>query len=155
MRFTAERTATNVLVVTLHDMAYGIWDAEGRAIAIPEGFPPRLISSSFPIRRVKEKFAGKIKPGDVYLTNSPKDGAIHLPDWTFIRPIFYKDELLFFTCMGTHVADSGGAQAGSHFLAYDSIAEGLEHPARSRSTKTVTTARTWWIWCWRTTGCPT
>lgn len=128
MRFTAERTATNVLVVTLHDMAYGIWDAEGRAIAIPEGFPPRLISSSFPIRRVKEKFAGRIKPGDVYLTNSPLDGAIHLPDWTFIRPIFYRDELLFFTCMGTHVADSGGARPGSHFLAFDSIAEGLNIP---------------------------
>jgi N-methylhydantoinase B len=128
MRYTAERTATNVLVVTLHDMAYGIWDAQGRAIAIPEGFPPRLISSSFPIRRVKEKFAGKIKPGDVYLTNSPKEGAVHLPDWTFIRPIFYKDELLFFTCMGTHVADSGGARPGSHFLAHDSIAEGLNIP---------------------------
>jgi N-methylhydantoinase B len=128
MRFTAERTATNVLVVTLHDMAYGIWDAGGRAVAIPEGFPPRLISSSFPIKRVKEKFAGTIKPGDVYLTNSPKDGAIHLPDWSFIRPIFYKGELLFFTCMGTHVADSGGARAGSHFLAFDSIAEGLNIP---------------------------
>jgi len=80
-------------------MAYGIWDAEGRAIAIPEGFLPRLISSSFPIRCVKEKVAGRIKPGDVYLTNSPKDGALHLSDWTFIRPIFYHDELLFFTCM--------------------------------------------------------
>jgi N-methylhydantoinase B len=30
--------------------------------------------------------------------------------------------------MGTHVADSGGARAGSHFLAYDSIAEGLNIP---------------------------
>ncbi len=30
--------------------------------------------------------------------------------------------------MGTHVADSGGAQAGSHFLAFDSIAEGLNIP---------------------------
>ena len=62
MRETAERTATNVLVVTLHDMAYGIWDAEGRAIAIPEGFPPRLISSAFPIREAKKKFAGKSIP---------------------------------------------------------------------------------------------
>jgi len=128
MRDTAERTATNVLVVTLHDMAYGLWDANGRVIAIPEGFPPRLISSTFPIRRVKEKFAGQIKPGDTFLTNYPLDGAVHLPDWVFIRPIFYQDELMFFTCMGTHVADSGGAQAGSHFLAYDSIAEGLNIP---------------------------
>ena len=128
MRYTVERTATNVLVVTLHDMAYGVWDADGRAIAIPEGFPPRLISSTFPVRRVKQKFAGQIKPGDVYLTNYPVDGAVHLPDWVFIRPIFYKDELVFFTCMGTHVADSGGAQAGSHFLAFDHIAEGLNIP---------------------------
>lgn len=128
MRYTAERTATNVLVVTLHDMAYGIWDAEGRVIAIPEGFPPRLISSTFPIKRVREKFADSIKAGDVYLTNYPLDGAVHLPDWVFIRPIFYRDELVFFTCMGTHVADSGGAQAGSHFLAFDSIAEGLNIP---------------------------
>ena len=30
--------------------------------------------------------------------------------------------------MGTHVADVGGTQAGSHFLAYDSIAEGLNIP---------------------------
>lgn len=128
MRHATERTATNVLVVTLHDLAYGIWDAEGRAIAIPEGFPPRLISSSFAINRVIEKFGDHIQPGDVYLTNLPDEGAIHLPDWVFIRPIFHRDELAFFTCMGTHVADNGGARAGSHFLASDSIAEGLHIP---------------------------
>jgi N-methylhydantoinase B len=128
MRETAERTATNVLVVTLHDMAYGIWDAEGRAIAIPEGFPPRLISSVFPIRSTKKKFEGQIYPGDVFLTNSPREGAVHLADWVFIRPIFYEKELVFWTCMGTHVADSGGAQPGTHFLAIDHIAEGLNIP---------------------------
>jgi N-methylhydantoinase B len=128
MRETAERTATNVLVVTLHDMAYGIWDADGRAIAIPEGFPPRLISSAFPIRSTKKKFEGRIYPGDVFLTNSPREGAVHLADWVFIRPIFYRNELVFWTCMGTHVADSGGARPGTHFLAVDNIAEGLNIP---------------------------
>jgi N-methylhydantoinase B len=129
MRETMERTATNVLATTLHDLAYGIWDAQGRAIAIPEGFPCRLISSAFPIRAVLKKFQGQIDPGDVFLTNHPfKAGAVHLPDWVFIRPIFYKGELLFFTCMGTHVPDNGGAQAGAYFLAADSIAEGLNIP---------------------------
>ncbi|MFC1891410.1 hydantoinase B/oxoprolinase family protein [Thermodesulfobacteriota bacterium] len=85
MRETAERTATNVLVVTLHDMAYGIWDADGRVIAIPEGFPPRLISSSFPIMTAKKKFEGQIYPGDVFLTNSPEDGAVHLADAINLR----------------------------------------------------------------------
>ena len=128
MRETAERTATNVLVTTLHDLAYGIWDADGRVVAIPEGFPPRLIASTYVIKRVIEKFKGRIYPGDEFLTNYPGDGAVHLPDWVFVRPIFYKGELVFFTCMGTHVADSGGGHAGSHFLAYDSIAEALNIP---------------------------
>jgi N-methylhydantoinase A/oxoprolinase/acetone carboxylase beta subunit/N-methylhydantoinase B/oxoprolinase/acetone carboxylase alpha subunit len=129
MRETMERTATNVLATSLHDLAYGIWDAEGRVIAIPEGFPCRLISSSYPIKAVLRIFGKEIYPGDEFLTNHPfKAGAVHLPDWVFIRPIFYKGELVFFSCMGTHVPDNGGAQPGTHFLANDSIAEGLNIP---------------------------
>jgi N-methylhydantoinase B len=129
MRDTVERTATNVLITTLHDMAYGIWDAQGRAIAIPEGFPCRLISSSFPIRAVIKNFKDDIHPGDVFLTNHPfKAGAVHLPDWVFIRPIFYKGELLFFNCMGAHMPDNGGARPGAFFLAFDAVAEGLNIP---------------------------
>lgn len=128
MRETAERTASNVLIATLHDLAYGIWDRNARPVAIPEGFPPRLISSTYPIRRILEKFGEDIRPGDQFLTNFPPDGAAHLPDWTVVRPIFHKGELVFFSCMGTHVPDNGGAQPGTMFLARDSIAEGLNIP---------------------------
>jgi N-methylhydantoinase A/oxoprolinase/acetone carboxylase beta subunit/N-methylhydantoinase B/oxoprolinase/acetone carboxylase alpha subunit len=129
MRDTMERTASNVLDTTLHDLAYGIWDARARVIAIPEGFPCRLISSTFPIKAVLKKYEGQIYPGDVFLTNHPfLAGAVHLADWVFIRPIFYKGELVFFSCMGTHAPDNGGAQAGTHFVAYDPIAEGLNIP---------------------------
>jgi N-methylhydantoinase B len=129
MRETTERTASNVLATTLHDLAYGLWDADARVIAIPEGFPCRLISSTFPIKAVLKKYGGTIRPGDVFLTNHPfLAGAVHLTDWVFIRPIFHRDALTFFTCMGTHVPDNGGARAGSHFLAFDSIAEGLNIP---------------------------
>lgn len=129
MRETMERTASNVLATSLHDLAYGIWDANARVIAIPEGFPSRLISSTYPIKAVLKAFGNEIYPGDEFLTNHPfKAGAVHLPDWVFIRPIFYKGELVFFSCMGTHVPDNGGAQAGSHFLANDSVAEGLNIP---------------------------
>jgi N-methylhydantoinase B len=33
MRYTVERTASNVLATTLHDLAYGIWDANARIVA--------------------------------------------------------------------------------------------------------------------------
>lgn len=129
MRDTVERTASNVLATTLHDLAYGIWDANGRVIAIPEGFPCRLISSTFPIRSVIERFGEAIYPGDVFLTNDPfRAGAVHLPDWVFIRPIFHEEKLVFFSCMGTHVPDNGGARPGTYFLAHDAIAEGLNIP---------------------------
>ncbi|CAM4277981.1 hydantoinase B/oxoprolinase family protein [Acinetobacter pragensis] len=128
MRYTAERTATNVLVTTLHDLSYGIWDKHGRVIAIPEGFAPRLLAASTTISRVLEKFGDNIKEGDQFLTNLPSDGAVHLPDWTFVKPVFFNGNLEFFVCMGTHVADNGGAQPGSHFLAFDPIAEGLNIP---------------------------
>lgn len=129
MRETTERTACNVLATTLHDLAYGLWDGNARVVAIPEGFPCRLISSTFPIKAVLDKFKGDLNPGDVFVTNHPfLAGAVHLADWVFIRPIFHKGELVFFTCMGTHVPDNGGARAGSHFMAFDSIAEGLNIP---------------------------
>jgi N-methylhydantoinase B len=129
MRQTMERTATNSLATSLHDLAYGIWDAQARVIAIPEGFPCRLISSTYPIKAVMKTFDKQIYEGDVFLTNHPyKAGAVHLPDWVFVRPIFYKGELVFFSCMGTHVPDNGGAQPGTHYLANDSVAEGLNIP---------------------------
>ncbi len=60
MRETMERTATNVLATSLHDLAYGIWDKDARVIAIPEGFPPRLISSTYPIKAVMRIFGKNI-----------------------------------------------------------------------------------------------
>jgi len=128
MRETAERTASNVLIATLHDLAYGLWDKHGRAVAIPEGFPPRLISSGRVVERLIQKFGNDIHPGDEFLTNYPQDGAVHLPDWAVVRPIFYKGELVFFACMGSHVPDNGGARPGTLFLAADRIAEGLNIP---------------------------
>lgn len=128
MRQTAERTASNVLIATLHDLAYGLWDRQGRPVAIPEGFPSRLISSGKIVARLLEKFGDSLEPGDEFLTNYPQDGAVHLPDWTVVRPIFHNGELAFFACMGTHVPDNGGARPGTMFLAADRIAEGLNIP---------------------------
>ena len=128
MRESIERTATNVLMVTLHDLAYSIYNAEGQALALPEGIPHRLLTAKLAINHIREKFADDIHPGDVFLANTYIDGAVHLPDWVFLRPVFTDGELTFFCVLGTHVADNGGAQPGSSFLAYDDVAEGFHIP---------------------------
>lgn len=128
MRETVERTATNVLIVTLHDLAYTIYDAEGNALAVPEGIPHRLLSPKLGVKHIREKFGDDIHPGDVFLANTPDDGAAHLPDWVYIRPVFCDGELTFFAVMGVHVADNGGAQPGSNFMSFDNISEGFNIP---------------------------
>lgn len=128
MRETVERTATNVLIVTLHDLAYTIYDADGNALAVPEGIPHRLLSPKLGVKHIREKFGDDIHPGDVFLANTPDDGAAHLPDWVYIRPVFCGGELTFFAVMGVHVADNGGAQPGSNFMSFDNISEGFNIP---------------------------
>ena len=56
-----------------------------------------------------------IGPGDFIIGNDPYILAIrHLPDWSFLRPVFYKGELIFFLYFLTHQQDSGGAHQGGY-----------------------------------------
>jgi N-methylhydantoinase B len=130
MREFMFRTSPNFLTAKLHDVSVGIWDTQGRAIAIPEGLPGQFIAGGFGIKLILDMYKDRIYPGDLFLTNDPyHGGALHLPDWGFMRPIFYKGELLFMTLSRSHQIDTGGAYPGGYFPgAYDIIAEGLQIP---------------------------
>jgi N-methylhydantoinase B len=77
-----------------------------------------------------DRFGGKLYPGDCVLANDAhivRSG--HLPDWTFLVPIYWHDELVFYCHFRGHMMDSGGAYSGGYFpRAYDCIAEGLNIP---------------------------
>lgn len=130
MREYMFRTSPNFLTAKLHDVSVGIWDTQGRAIAIPEGLPGQFIAGGFGINLILDMYKDRIYPGDLFLTNDPyHGGALHLPDWGFMRPIFYKDELVFITLSRSHQIDTGGAYPGGYFPgAYDIVAEGLNIP---------------------------
>ncbi|MFQ5875314.1 MAG: hydantoinase B/oxoprolinase family protein, partial [Dehalococcoidia bacterium] len=131
MRYIIERTAQSLLISQLKDISVGIWDGTGtKTIAIPQGLPGQFVGGKFTIQYLLEDYKDRIYPGDIFLNNDPYHGqANHLPDWAFIRPIFYKDELLFFTMARAHQYDTGGSYPGGYFPnAYDIIAEGLNIP---------------------------
>ena len=128
MRNMVTRTAQSYLIATLKDLSVGIWLADGSTVAVPEGLPGQFLGTHLAIASIREKFKEDLHPGDVILTNDPYHGghANHLPDWGFIRPIFYQGELLFFTLVRGHQMDTGGSFPGGYFAnAYDIIAEGL------------------------------
>lgn len=130
MRHVIDRTAQNYLIAQLHDMAAGIWDAEGRTIAVPEGPTSMFLSQGFTVKYIMERMGRDLRPGDVILCNDPYKGYCnHLPDWGFFRPVFYRDELLFVVLTRGHQLDTGGAFPGGYFPnGYDIHAEGLMIP---------------------------
>jgi N-methylhydantoinase B len=127
MRHVLDRTAQNYLMAQLHDVAAGIWDGQARTLAVPAGPTSQLLGQKFSVRYILDKFGANLYPGDVILNNDPYHGYCnHLPDWGFFRPIFYKDELLFFTLARGHQMDTGGSFPGAYFPdGYDIHSEGL------------------------------
>ena len=130
MRHVIDRTAQNYLIAQLHDMAAGIWDAQARTIAVPEGPTSMFLSQQFSVEYILDKFGDDLHPGDIIICNDPYKGYCnHLPDWGFFRPIFYEDELVFIALTRGHQMDTGGAFPGGYFPnGYDIHAEGLMIP---------------------------
>src|SRR3990172_234671 len=128
MRHIVDRTAQNFLIGQLHDFSVGLWSATGETVAVPVGLPTQFLGTGFVVRSILEKFGTNLHPGDVILGNDPYHGGHSppLPDWGFVRPIFYRDELLFFTLVRGHQEDTGGSFPGGYFPnGYDIHAEGL------------------------------
>ncbi|MEE9533238.1 MAG: hydantoinase B/oxoprolinase family protein, partial [Acidimicrobiia bacterium] len=130
MRHLLERTCQNYLIGQLRDVSVGFWGADGQMLAAPLGMPNQFMATGLAIQAVCEKFGDDIHPGDVILTNDPYGAHCpHLPDWGFIRPIFWKDRLLFFTMVRGHQEDTGGSYPGGYFPnGYDIHAEGIRIP---------------------------
>jgi N-methylhydantoinase B len=73
--------------------------------------------------------AGQFAPGDIVVVNDPYAGGAHLPDITFVAPVFVHGDLVAFVANRAHHADIGGKEPGS--LAGDSVEifqEGLRIP---------------------------
>ncbi|MFQ5656313.1 MAG: hydantoinase B/oxoprolinase family protein [Candidatus Methylomirabilales bacterium] len=130
MRHLLERTCQNYLIGQLRDVSVGLWGADGQMLAAPLGMPNQFMGTGLALQAVYKRFGDDIHPGDVILTNDPYGAHCpHLPDWGFIRPIFYGDELLFFTMVRGHQEDTGGSYPGGYFPnGYDIHAEGIRIP---------------------------
>jgi 5-oxoprolinase (ATP-hydrolysing) len=50
---------------------------------------------------------GRLRPGDVLLSNHPIAGGVHLPDFTLVTPVFDETgrEIIFYTASRGHHAD--------------------------------------------------
>ena len=96
MANTLLRAGRSTVLNTAKDFSCGITDANSRIVSLAEGLPIHLAAMNLIPRAVTKLFKDDIRPGDVFLNNSPYYGNTHHADFTLCAPVFNGEKLLFF-----------------------------------------------------------
>ena len=114
MALTVYRTARSFNVKEALDFSTALFLADGQLIAQGTCLPFHLGAMPFAVKAVTRAYAGRILPGDLYITNDPYDGSTHLPDIVLVKPIFHDGSLAGFSVALAHMTDIGGRMPGGN-----------------------------------------
>lgn len=129
MTLTMVRTAYSGNIRDGMDFSAAICDAKGQLVA--QGVCVALQLGSIPdaLDVIRDKYAGDINPGDVFILNDPFRGGMHLSDIFIFKPMFVAGKLVAHLVIVADHVDVGGKAPGSR--AVDSVEvfqEGLRIP---------------------------
>ncbi|KAK6841339.1 hypothetical protein PG987_002199 [Apiospora arundinis] len=93
-----QKTSVSTNVKERLDFSCAIFDASGGLVANAPHLPVHLGSMSTCVRTQAKIWEGKLKKGDVIISNHPSYGGTHLPDITLLMPAFNEkgDKILFY-----------------------------------------------------------
>ena len=115
MGVALQNTSYSVNIKERLDFSCAVFDAAGDLVANAPHIPVHLGSMSDSVKTVVKERADTVKPGDVFMLNTPYNGGTHLPDVTVITPVFDKASgtILFYVASRGHHAEIGGKTPGS------------------------------------------
>ncbi|KAF9878263.1 hydantoinase B/oxoprolinase [Colletotrichum karsti] len=115
MGTTLQRTSISTSIKERLDFSCAIFSPQGKLVANAPHIPIHLGSMQFAIQAQHRLWEGKLRPGDVLLTNHPQWGGTHLPDLTVVTPVFVpssssdeKEQIAFYVASRGHHTDIGG-----------------------------------------------
>jgi N-methylhydantoinase B len=108
------RTADSQILNSSRDFSTAICDGQARLVAQAEHVPIHVGAIPWAVESVRDAFAGRVRPGDVFLLNDPYHGNNHLPDLTAFVPVFVDDEVAFWSINRAHQSDIGGSTHGAY-----------------------------------------
>ncbi|KAF5362841.1 hypothetical protein D9758_007079 [Tetrapyrgos nigripes] len=114
MGHTLERTSISVSIKERLDFSCSIHSTDGSLVAnAPHAI--HLGSMQYAVQSQHQHWLGKLRPGDVLLTNHPEWGGTHLPDLTVVTPVFSPEDtkVLFYVASRGHHTDIGGTSVTS------------------------------------------
>ena len=126
---TMLRTSRSPIFSEARDFVTAIFDRQLRLIAQTAYIPVLVGASPWALQSIAETFKNNINDGDVFILNDPYRGNNHPPDVTIARPVFWENEIAFWTLTKGHQADiGGGGAAGYHPEARSVWDEGVRIP---------------------------
>jgi N-methylhydantoinase B len=131
MMATLVKTAYSPNIKERRDCSTGIFDAQGRLLALTAIAPLHLSSLIGTIESVMTRFPiATMRPEDGFVVNDPyTGGGSHLPDITMVAPVFSNDRVVAFVANIAHHSDVGGKVPGSESSDCTSIfQEGIRLP---------------------------
>jgi N-methylhydantoinase B len=131
MMATLVKTSYSPNIKERRDCSTGIFDAQGRLLALTAIAPLHLSSLIGTIENVIARFPKEeLRPGDAFLVNDPyHGGGSHLPDITITGPVYHNGQLVAFVANIAHHSDVGGKVPGSESSDCTSIfQEGIRLP---------------------------
>lgn len=122
------RTAFSPNIKERRDYSCAVFDADGQALAMGDHMPVHLGSMPMSVQAALSDLV--LQPGDVAMLNDPFRGGTHLPDITFVAPVFVakKKRADFFVASRAHHADVGGTFPGSMGVCNEIYQEGFRIP---------------------------
>ena len=108
-----QKTSVSTNVKERLDYSCALFDSTGGLVANAPHLPVHLGSMSTCVSTQARIWHGKLKRGDVLVSNHPSYGGTHLPDITVITPAFHDDQIIFYVASRAHHADIGGILPGS------------------------------------------
>ncbi len=124
-----KRSSYSPIIREMEDFSCALFRADGELVAQADYIPAQLGAMSLVVRSIIERWAGRIRPGDVFLANHPYLGAMHTPDLNVILPVFHAGRLFAWAGTTAHHIDVGGVNPGTEGADLPSLyAEGLALP---------------------------
>jgi len=121
-------TSYSPIFYEARDFSTALFDRDGQLISQELGCPVHLAAMPFAVKVIIEDFGNNLEPDDAILMNDPYRGGSHVPDYTFVSPVFLKNDIIGFAATRAHVVDSGQAAPCFFAEATEIVQEGLRIP---------------------------
>lgn len=105
---TLQKTSVSTNIKERLDFSCALFSPDGGLVANAPHVPVHLGSMQFAVRYQHKRWQGRLKDGDVLVSNHPVSGGTHLPDVTVVTPVFKNgtNDIIFYVASRGHHADS-------------------------------------------------